>query len=136
MSFGDEEIALGTETSCWQDLFGLHGPGIEFPWTIAHERKYLVRDYDWGDEERLLYACRKYHDACLITGHTSAEAFGVVAQVENLYMSACPLNRFGRTLRNSRKSSRCSIDREIRMWWPGHPAPPSGNYGTVHNPSK
>ena len=75
------------------------GPNVEVACAIANERQCFIINHDWGDSERILYLCRKYPDACLMTGHTSPAAFSAVAQVDNLYIGTCPLNIFGITER-------------------------------------
>jgi len=72
----------------------VYHPNVEVGCECAHARRAIVINHDWGPAERLLYLARKYPDACLITGHTSAENAAAARQAANLYMSTSPVNGY------------------------------------------
>lgn len=61
---------------------------VELVCAFADERRSMVINHHWGSAERLLYLCRKFPHACLITGHPSLEAASIMNQVDNLYIGA------------------------------------------------
>ena len=54
----------------------------------------MINHY-WGDAERLLYLCRKYPDAGLVTGHLSEAAASIIHLVDNLYIGSNCMNHYG-----------------------------------------
>jgi predicted TIM-barrel fold metal-dependent hydrolase len=77
--------------------YDTNGPNVELVCAFADERNAFVLNHNWGSTDRILYLCRKYPNACFMTGHTSADAFPAVKQVDNLYIGSCPLLRYGMT---------------------------------------
>jgi predicted TIM-barrel fold metal-dependent hydrolase len=77
--------------------YDTYGPAVEVACQFAHEHHTFIVNHDWGNTERLLYLCRKYPNACIMTGHTSVSALPAVHQVDNLYIGSCPLLTYGIT---------------------------------------
>ena len=82
--------------------------GMEIACACAHERGACIVNHDWGDAEWLRHLCRKYPEACFITGHSCGETIPVAREVDNLYVGTCPLNDFGGT---ERLVERAGVDR-------------------------
>ena len=87
----------GIKLHAYLNAYDTNGPHVEIACAFANEQRSFIINHDWGDAQRMLYLCRKYPDACLITGHTSMEAASVIGQVDNLYIGSCPLNSYGST---------------------------------------
>jgi len=75
--------------------YDTNGPNVEIACAVAHERHCIIVNHYWGDTNRLVYLCRKYPDACFITGHTHPDAIPATGVVGNLYIGTCPLNSYG-----------------------------------------
>jgi predicted TIM-barrel fold metal-dependent hydrolase len=81
------------------------GPLIDVACAFAHEHHQLIINHDWGTAEQLRRLCLTYHQACFFTGHSvtpyatgAPEGYeAVVAEVDNLYISTCPLHEWGHT---------------------------------------
>ena len=75
--------------------YSTYGPNVEVACALANERRSIIVNHNWGDTDRLVCLCRKYPDACFITGHTHPEAIPATGVVDNLYIGTCPLNGYG-----------------------------------------
>ena len=75
------------------------GPNVELVCSIANERRTFIINHNWGGADRIISLCRRYPDACFMTGHTSEAAIPAVRVVPNLYIGTCPLNGWGVTER-------------------------------------
>ena len=75
--------------------YDTNGPNVEVACAVANERKSIIINHYWGDTDRMVTLCRRYPDACFITGHTHPEAIPATQVVDNLYIGTCPLNSYG-----------------------------------------
>ena len=76
-----------------------YGPKIDLFCAFANERRAIALNHDWGNAERMVALCRKYPNACFMTGHTGPEAAKAVKEVDDLYIGSCPLLSYGYTER-------------------------------------
>jgi len=75
--------------------YDTNGANVELACAFADETHGFIVNHDWGSAERIISLCRKFPNACFMSGHTSPEAVKAVREVDNLYIGSCPLLSYG-----------------------------------------
>ncbi len=86
---------IGIKIHPWFNGYDTNGPNVELACALANARRTFIVNHDWGSTERMIALCRRYPDACFMTGHTSPAAIPATKAVPNLYIGTCPLNFYG-----------------------------------------
>ena len=73
------------------------GPIVDSACRFAHEHRQFILNHTWGPPSVMATFCRKYPNACFITGHSEGSFAELVREFDNLHICSCPFLRWGQT---------------------------------------